>query len=357
MNTILKNIKNLSSENCVTIIMNTHRTKPDSLKDELVLKNLIKETENRLLASLNKKEALVLIEKLKTLATKINHAHNLDSLVLFVNKDIAEFTKLSIPVTDRVIIDNTFSTRDLVRAMHTESNYYILVLSQSEARLIEALNDKVVKEFKAPFPIKNTQFDNINTMEPVVSSRQRNLIAEFFNQVDKEVNTIRNQNPLPVLISTVEENYPEYLKVADQKHSIYPMYLNDNRIAEKDHAIVTEAWKLIEAYYKTINTERKAELLKAVTQNKFLSDTNDIYKAIKEGRIQTLFIEKDLFQPAVIEDDEIIYVSDFQKSDKEVIDDIYDELIELNMDFGGEVVFLPKGELTKFNGFGAITRY
>ncbi|MFL0351997.1 hypothetical protein ACI5KZ_00340 [Xanthomarina sp. GH4-25] len=49
MNTTLKKIKNISSENCITIIMTSHRTKPDYLKDELTLKNLIKEAENRLL--------------------------------------------------------------------------------------------------------------------------------------------------------------------------------------------------------------------------------------------------------------------------------------------------------------------
>lgn len=357
MKTTLKKLKNISSENCITVIMNSHRTKPDYLKDELTLKNLVKEAENRLLADLPKRDATVLIAKLKTLAAQIDHSLNLDSLILFVNEDIAEFLRLPIQVVDRVVIDDTFSTRDLIRTMHIESNYYVLVLSQEKVRLIEALNDKVVKEFKSPFPIVNTQFDNKNTMEPVVSSRQRNLIAEFFNQVDKEVNTIRNQNPLPVLISTVEENYPEYLKVADEKHSIYSMFLNKNRILEKDHAIVSEAWKMVEAYNTEKNNERKSELLKAVSENKFLSDTNEIWRAISEGKIQTLFIEQGLFQPAVIEDNEIVYVTEDHRSDKDVIDDIYDEMIVLNMNFGGDVVFLPKGELSKFNGFGAITRY
>jgi hypothetical protein len=39
------------------------------------------------------------------------------------------------------------------------------------------------------------------------------------------------------------------------------------------------------------------------------------------------------------------------------VDDIYDELIETNMSYGGDVVFLPNGELSEFSGFGAITRY
>lgn len=357
MNTTLKQLKNISSDNCITIIMNTHRTKPDYLKDEIVLKNHVKEVENRLLENLTKREAQPLLDKLKTFTGQIDHSLNLDSLMLFVNEGIAEFTRLPIPVTDRVIIDKTFSTRDLIRSMHREANYYVLVLSQEKARLIEAFNDKVVKEFKAPFPMENTEFFAKNNTENAVASRRRNLMAEYFNQVDKAVNTIRKQNPLPVLISTVEENYPEYLKIADEKHSIYNTFLNDNRIDEKDHAIVTEAWKVIEAYTEEKNAERKSELLKAVTHNKFLSDTNDIWRAIKEGRVETLFIEKDLFQPAIIENNVVVYVSNDEFNDKEIIDDIYDEMIEMNMNFGGDVVFLPKGELTKFNGFGAITRY
>ena len=357
MNITLKKLKDITSENCVTIIMNSHRTKPDYLKDEINLKNLIKEVETRLLSDTTKRDATKLIDKLHSLAEGIDHSHNLDSLLLFVNHDIAEYTRLPIKVVDRVIIDNTFATRDLVRAMHAESHYYILVLSQEKVRLIEALNDQVVKEFGSPFPIENKQFYTRNKTESAVASRKSSLIGEFFNQVDKEVNAIRKQNPLPVLISTVEENYPEYLKIADQKHSIYDTYLNKNRMSEKDHAIVSEAHKIVELHNVKRNNDRKSELLKAVTENKFLSDANEIHTAILEGKIQTLFIEQGLFQPAVMENDEIRYVSNEHRTDKDVIDDIFDELIEMNMNHGGDVVFLPKGELDKFNGFGAITRY
>jgi len=42
MNTTLKKLKNISSENCITIIMNTHRTLPDRLMDETTLKNILR---------------------------------------------------------------------------------------------------------------------------------------------------------------------------------------------------------------------------------------------------------------------------------------------------------------------------
>lgn len=357
MNIKLKELKDIISESCVTIILNTHRTSPDNKKDSITLKNLIKEAEERLFADESKRNAKRLVERLKELESKIDHSHNLESLVLFVNEDIAEYTRLPIAVEERVVIDHTFATRDLVRALHLETNYYVLVLSQQKVRLIEAFNDKVVSEIGSPFPIENSQFYSTNKAELSNASRQTNLVAEFFNRVDKEVNKIRKDNPLPVLICTVESNYHEYLKVADQKQSIIETYLNKNRLDKKAHAIVSEAWYLIQDYTVEKNNARKAELLTAVSQNKFLSDTNEIWQAIKQGRIQTLFIEQGKFQPAMWENDRIEYVSDELRDKKEVVDDIYDELIEANMNYGGDVVFLPKGELSKFNGFGAITRY
>lgn len=357
MNITLKELKDIRSENCITIIATTHRTKPDYLNDGLRVKNLIKDAEDRLMADTTKRNAKSLIEKLNKLAAEIDHSQNLESLMLFVNDEIAEYTRLPIKVEDRVVIDETFATRDLVRGMHLETHYYILVLSQDKIRLIEAMNDKIVQEIGNPFPIENTQFYSKNRAANALASKQTSLIAEYFNQADKDVNDIRKGNSLPVLICGLEENQNEYIKIADKKHSIFDVFLNKNKINDPAHSIVEESWEIVKDYVTKINNERKEELKRAVGENKFLSDTNEIWKAISEGKIQTLFIEQGLFQPAVMKDDEIVYVSDEERNNTGVIDDIFDEMIEANMDFGGDVVFLPKGELSKFNGFGAITRY
>jgi hypothetical protein len=189
------------------------------------------------------------------------------------------------------------------------------------------------------------------------ASRQSSLVAGFFNRIDKEVNKLRKENPLPVLICTEQSNYYEYLKIADQKQSILESFLKKNGVEEKAQHIVTEAWKIVHQYVIEKNNARKVELQKAVNQNKFMSDTNEIWQAIKQGRIQSIFIEQGKFQPAYWKNDKIEYVSDSLRDKKDVVDDIYDELIEANMKYGGDVVFLPKGEMKDFNGFGAITRY
>lgn len=353
----LKELKDIVADPCITIVLNTHRTRPDNEKDALILKNLMKEAEDRLYADKSKKTAKLLMERLEDLASSIDHNYNQESLALFVNEDIARYVRMAIPVENRVVIDQSFATRDLIRAIHLKTGYYVLVLSQQKVRLLEAFNDKLVREITDNFPIENDQYYATSKAELSISNRTTRLIAEFFNIVDKELNKVRKANRLPVLICTEESNYPEYLKVADHKETIVDTFLNMNRLDETGQAIVSEAWKIMKERTKKMNDARKAELKQAVNQNKFLSDVNDIYQAIKEGRVQTLFIEQGHFQPVILENDRITFVADEDRNQPDVIDDIYDELIEENMNYGGDVVFLPKGELEKFNGFGAVTRY
>lgn len=356
MNQKLKTIKNIVSENCVTLILNTHRTKPDNQKDPLALKNSIKEVQERLATSIDKRIVERIMTQLQNVEKSIDHSHNLESLIVFANENMSDFVRLPITVTERVVIDTSFATRDLIRAMHFEFNYYVLVLSQNEVRLIEAFNDKVVEEVKGLFPIENTWLKTKSSAESANASRQRNLIAEFFNRVDKEVNAVRKNNPLKVFICADENNYHDYVNVADEKNTIYPIFLNRNRLDDKAHAIVNEAWKLLQSYKTDLNNARKTELKAAVSNGKFMSDINDIWNAIHQGRVETLFIEEHLFQKAKWVDHVIHPIAD-NSNEPDSVDDIYDEMIAKNMAFGGEVVFLPENELSKFNGFGAGLRY
>jgi hypothetical protein len=313
--------------------------------------------EQRLHNDYDKRFVWPIMEKLNAMVEEIDHNYNLDGLVLFVNEaGIAEYTRLPIKVENRTVVDNTFATRDLVRSMHLESSYYVLVLSRDEARLIEAHNDKVVKELDAPFPILNTSLYSTNGPELANSQRQTNLVQEFFNRVDKIVNEVVNSHPLPVLIATETSNFSEYQQVADNKGIIIG-HLNKNRNNEKAHHIVADAWESVKGILKERNAARLSELKQAVGTGKFVSDFNDIWRAVIEGKGQTLFVEKGFFQPAKINDSSIELLPIENAHDTGVVDDIIDEMIEYNLRFGGDTVFLSKEDLSDFQGLGLITRY
>ncbi len=355
MNPLLKKTKNIYEEGCVSIIMNTHRTKPDNQKDLINLKNLIKQAEERLLKDYDRKFSEPIIKNMNELSNNLDHNYNLESLIIYANRDFADFTRLPIAVEDRVVIADTFATRDLVRAMHEEYAYYVLVLSRKQARLIEAYNDKVIEEKKEEFPITNLNYTT-DEEKHFTNKEQDKQIEEFFNQVDKIIWETTKDQPLPICLATETRNIDHFLKVTDKKDLIIG-HINRNRDDEKAHHIVPDAWKVISELIKEKNANRIAELNTSISSGKFLRDFNEIWTAIQEGRGKTLFVKHGFYQPALLVDGKILLVEKFERDQKGVIDDIIDEMIEQNLSFGGDIVFLERNELDKLPNVALITRY
>lgn len=349
-----KKLKDIYSDPCITVILNTHRTKPDNLQDPINLKNLLKEVDERLAQHYEVRRVRELMEKVNAVVDSIDHNYNLDSLAIFVNDDIAEFVRMPISVEDRVLVDQTFGTRDLVRNMHQAANYYTLVISRDEARLIEASSDKVVEEVKGEFPFKNETLYTTGSAQASTDTSD-NLVREFFNRVDKALQTVLASHPLPVLVVTEERNFHFYSEIADNK-AIILGHLNRNRNDEKAHHIVADAWPIVNELNLKQIEESKSELMQAVSQQNFLSDIGEIWRAVNEGRGDKLFVQKGFFQPAVVSDNGTVTLLSAENAHaQKAIDDIVDEVIERQFQFGGSVVFLD--DLADFQGLALKTRY
>ena len=356
MNNILKKLKDFQGSTCVTITLKTHRTKPDSLKDESVLKQLIKEVEERLHKELEKRTVWSIMENLNNLTAEIDHNYNMEGLVIFVNEEIAEFTRLPIELENRTIVDQSFATRDLVRAMHLESNYYVLILNRDDARMLEAHNDRFIRELSTPFPIYNDLLKPNSTKEASNATKQGNLTQEFFNRLDKIVQEIMLSEPLPIVIVGEPANFADFMKVVDNS-DLYYGNLPKNLSKTSVHEVVKESWDVVQEIIVKRKKEALDGLKKAVSEGKFKSDVTDIWHAIINGKGKTLFVQKGLYQPAVLVEGSIKLLDEVDAHLPGVIDDIIDEMIEVNMKYGGEVVFLNESELKDFQGLALITRY
>lgn len=351
----LKRIAAVRGEACVTITLNTHRTAPDYLKDPILLKNLLKEAETRLVDEYGKKTAEVVMAKLNALADGIDHAHNLEGLVLYANTEISGLAKLPVTVVDRVSLDDHFTTRDLVRAMQQGSEYYILWLNRNSARLVRAFNNQVVEEVKGEFPQKNHVASH-DTAKQVADRDFGALIKEYFNRVDKALVKVLNDHPLPVVLATESRNVEHYRAVADRK-----AFLKGNFNPTHDdlavHHLVEEAWKAYGPVVQSRYNERVKVLDAAVSAGKLHSEHHDVWQAINEGRGDTLFVKEGLFQPAMIVDERIELLPAEERERHGAVDDILNEMAQRNLAHGGDAVFVSGDELDRFNGLALVTRY
>ena len=353
--TYISKIKNVEANPAVTIYMNTNRTFPENNQDSINLKNLISEAEKRIINEYGKKESIQISEKLKEFVSEIDHNYNLDSLIIFVSSDFLEFIRLPVKVKDNVIIDDKFATKPLIRSMLQTENYYILCLSRKTVRLIEAINDSVVTEINdTSFPFQNESYIDSDDIKKAWASTYDNHAKEFFNKADKLFKHYHNKNPKPVILAGDGRNISYYKEVADNKNIIIG-YIEGNFDDTKNHEIVKQASKVIDKYILDKQEKAIEELALAQKEQKLLLDLNDIYRAAKEGKGSKLLVEKNYFQPAIVENNVLTLKDD--STEPSVTDDIINEIIDFVIQFNGSVVFVLVDQMKDYNKIALITRY
>jgi len=352
MKDLINELNRQSGKASVTITAKTHRTRPDFQKDPIRIKNLIKEAEQRLSEEYSAEIVKERIEQLNKLSSTIDHSQNREGLILVVNDKISRYYQLPVEVESRVVINHHFATRDLVRASREQASYYILVLSRRQARLIAATNNHPDFEFTEDFPIINDIIED-DTHKLTMAQGTDLLIEGFFKKVDKALQRVMNNKPAPVILATEERNYNHFTKVAERP--IVVGHLNQNRDHEETDQLVRESWPLVKDHLNKMNKQRLEELQEAINQQRFLIDLSDIWRAVNEGRGRTVFVKRGFHQPAQIENGSVIPMD--LPNGSNVVDDIVDEIIEVNLQNGGDAVFLSDNELNDFKGLALTTRY
>ena len=353
MDDTLHKARRIHKLGCVSIIMNSHRSSPENRQDGIRLKNLIAEADKRLLKQVNRELALNVSKNLHELANSIDHNKNLDSLILFANEDYMTYTTLPLSVEDRVVVDKTFATRDLIRALRKEATYYLLILSRQEARLVKAQNDRLVMEFKGKFPMKNEVF----TTDPLklsMSKGQDHMIEEFFNRVDKEVQHRAKNASLPIVLVTEKRNGDHFLKVADHKEG-YRIQLTGNHSKESGKDVILKAWPLVKEYLDSLEKEKVGMLQQAISKGNVLSDMDEVWQAIQSRKGHLLFVDKNYFSKAFAEEGSIRPIKG-KAVGTHVIEDVVDEMIESILEKGGDAVFVDPDQLNDYKNLVLVTK-
>jgi len=295
-------LEKLASEKnspCVTISMNTHRKYAENQKDIVTLRALLTDAKARVLKEYDKSTVVELLKKIDGIEKEIDVDYNLDSIHLFLSNTTKEIIKSTWPVVkDTVQVSETFAVKPLIKAFNRTVEYLILKLTQSEVRLLLAINDGIVGEIKNDdFPYVNV-VDETTDVETVTNGKQaENLAREFFNKIDKGLVRVTNKTDMKCVVVCTDDNYNKLLKVAD-KPSVYIGWTNINYNNTATHSIANDTWKVVNVYQKKGRANDIKEMQEAVNKGNVLTDLSEIYQAAKEGR-GDLLIVNDHFHQAV----------------------------------------------------------
>lgn len=356
-NELLEKLALCQDNPSVTISLKTHRTFPDCEKDQIRLKNLIKEAEERLVNEFGKKETAGIVDKMNKIAESYDYRHSLDSLHIFLSDSVSEIVKSPWPVdVNKVHVSNYFAVKPLIIVKDRVADYMILLLSKSGSKLYVANNEKVVSEIETDvFPSTDNPFDVTSKVAQSDSGKIDKMLLEYYNRIDKEVVRIHRENGLKCLVVSTEDNYIKLKKVADVP-SIYMGFAAVNYNDDSVHTIGKSAWEVIVSNQKTERAKAIEEMQQAVNQGKVLTDLGEIYRAAKEGRGELLIVHNDYLQPVKMNGEDSFDLID-DVTVHGAIDDINSVIAKEVISKKGRVVFTNQYEIKTLGKIALKTRF
>jgi len=354
----LKHLQSIKEYPSVSILMPTHRHFPENQQDPIRLKNLAKRAETRLLAEFSKPEVKIITGKINEIIEGIDLNHLQDGLAVFANKEYSGKFLFQFPVKERVAVDNTFLTRDLVFALNRAQPYYVLVLGDKAAQIFSGVRDNLSECKTEDFPVFNKfrqmldEAETTHTNDRLVNNIEKT--RNYLREVDKEFKKI-NTDLYPLAIAGVEENISVFKDVRNNNNIIAALK------GSYDKTSVSELGKLIWAEVKKGFAEKRKQVLKqldeAVGYKKAAMGIDEVWKTANEGRGVVLIVETNYQYPAKLDEIGMQLVPVEPDNGPDIMDDAVDEVIEIVLNKGGKVYFVENGVLSRFNGIAMILRY
>ncbi len=345
------------SNPCVTISMNTHRTFPDNQKDVIELKKLKLEAYKQVKNEFGQFPLSDLLEKIDGLDEEIDINYNLESIHIFLSDSTTEIIKSSWPIPQNIVsVADKFVIKPLIKDFNRMVEYLILLLSQTDVRLLHAINDGIAEEIKPDdFPFTTNPHFTVEEDKAGNDQHLDNKFLEFYNQIDKALLKIYNKNKMKVVVISTEQNWSHLMQVAD-KASIYYGTLSINNKDSANHSIAANAWKIVSAIQEKGRGQAIQEMKDAAGQGKVITDLSEMYRAVKEGRGDLLIVHDD-FHQAVKMTGELTFdlVSDLTQP--EVIDDISSDMAWEVISKKGRAIFTNQDELKSLGNIALKVRY
>lgn len=356
----VKLLQAVKSYPSISILAPTHRTSPENRQDPVRVKNLVNEAIERLRKEYNARETQQLETRLAKLVDGIDWRHTLDGLAIYLNEDLARVFDLPFTVRERVVIDETFATRDLVYSLNRSPRYWVLVLSEKPTRLYEGHLDRLEEVVDHGFPMVHEGPGGAAPLPAGIGVNKSSVRdahhREFFRNVDRAFAAIHAADPLPVILCGVDRYHAFFREVSSHTRHIVGDIQGSYDAAQKSE-LAERAWPVMVAHLDRVRAAAIDELDRAVGAQRFASTLDDVWRAAAESRVAKLVLEEGYHTLAVVDGEERLQVVD-DPTTPGVIDDAIDEIVEMVLRAGGDVQFVGDGQITEqHQRIAAILRY
>lgn len=319
------------------------RTTPGSSlapADRERLRALVARAEARLVAELGEAATADAITPLTALAAQLVETVTSRSLALFAGDGIVEAYRLPVEVDERVVVDPTFATRDVLRAITTFPPVRVLVLGAGEARLYLASNDQLT-EVDAALPSVDLdgEPDRRGHLHQAERTHRRTVRHDrFLREVDEALRTDPVLGHLPLVVAAAEPALGRFRKLA---RTPVAGVCRGNHLRRPVRDLAVALRPVLRAHVDTGTREDLDLLVDAIDRHQARLGLAEVWPAALEGRVRVLLVDQSCRVPALPVDGGRTLMPHDDAEAPGVLDDAVDELVEIVHRSGGRVRFVP----------------
>jgi Bacterial archaeo-eukaryotic release factor family 3 len=334
---LLAELQSHRSYPSVTILFNAAVAPQLDAGQQGVTRALLDEADRRLKGDVTDHVRSELLQTLRELATQAETVNGSKAVAICVAPDYNAVVHLGTSVTERVVIDETFATRDLVADLNRTALYRVIAVSDNAARLFLGDRQRLVEERNAGWPM---------TREEDQSS------ALWRKQVVDALQAEHKDHSLPTVIAGTARHVRHLVNAA---HVPTVGFIPGNHDRTSWRNLHHLAWPLICDWMRTDSTRAMQQLEDARSQCRYAGGLDEVWTLANEGRVALLVVEENFVVAARITGNHLD--RDVDPIAPDVVDDVIDEVIEVVLKHDGSVVIVADDDLVKHERIAAVLRF
>lgn len=267
------------------------------------------------------------------------------AIALYSAAAVQQVVHLPLPVEDRVVVDPTFATRDLVRALHRTPRHVVLALSLHEARLFDGVGDDLrpapVRSFPRTVSERDETGPGSNGPRRLVRPGERRA---FYREVDRALGAYLRVNPAPLVLVGTERVLAEFMRGSTNLARLAGC-VRGSLVTAPTSELAPRIRLVMHDYLRSREREALAMLERRAGAGRVVSGIQACWLAARAERPEMLAVEEGYVFPARLDQEGDLLTEAVDVEHPEVIDDVVDELIEAVLRRGGWVALMSDGSL------------
>jgi hypothetical protein len=363
---------------CLSLYQPTHRAYPENQQDTIRFKNLLKSLEQSLRQKYTTREVKPLLQSFQDLSENQEFWNRtLDGLAVFGAPGLFRVYRLPRVVPELTVVADSFHIKPLIRIIQSADRYQVLGLNRCEVKLFEGNRDALNEIEPAPgVPRTITDALGEELTEPHLTVASYGTGAagpamrhghgakkdevdqdaeRFFRAVDRAVLEHHSRpSGLPLILAALPEHHSLFRQVSQNPFllsegiDIYPDAMTGEALRER-------AWRVLEPQYLARLASLVEEFGRAKSKGLGSEEAALVAQAAAAGRVATVLIEAERHVAGRI--DQVSGRVEFGDLAHPEVDDLLDDIGELVLQKGGQVVVVPAERMPAQTGIAAIYRF